>query len=161
MRKGRHLLSLPVVEALTGDHLGEVKELLCDTRECKLLGFVVADGGWIHGAKAVLMPGVQEINNTAVVIADRTFVRDIRDIGELPADSSVRGYTLVTEDGRELGIIRDLVVSPDSGKIEGYELSDGIIDDLLKGRKTVAVYGRVDIVDDQVIVTDAKGESNQ
>lgn len=162
MRKGRQLLSLPVVEALTGARLGEVKELLYNTRECKLLGFVVADGGWIHGAKAVLLPGVREITDTAVVVEDRAFVRDVREMGELPAvGRGVMGYTLITEDGRELGVIQDLVISPDIGKIEGYELSDGVIDDLLKGRTTVAVSGRVDIVGEQVIVTDAKGEGDQ
>lgn len=161
MRKGRQLLSLPVVEALTGEGLGEVKELLYDIRECQLKGFVVADGGWLRGAKAVLLPQVQEITDTAVVVEDRSSVRDVREIEGLPSvGCNVKGYNLITADGRELGIIQDLVISPDSGKIEGYELSDGVIDDLLKGRITVVVAGRVDIVGEQVIVTDAKGEGD-
>lgn len=162
MRKGRQLLSLPVVVALTGEILGEVKNLLYDARECKLKGFVVADGGWLRGAKAVLLPQVQEITEMAVVVKDRTAVRDIREMeGITSADCNVKGYTLITEDGRELGIIQDLVFSPDCGIIKGYELSDGVIDDLLKGRTTVAVTGRVDIVGEQVIVSDAKGEGDQ
>lgn len=162
MRKGRQLLSLPVVEALTGEQLGEVKELLYDSRERRLIGFIIADGGWLRKARAVLLAQVQEITDTAVVVEDKSFVRDVGEIGDsLMTSCDVQGYTLITADGRELGIIQDLVVSPASGVIVGYELSDGIIDDLLKGRTTVTVSGRVDIVGEQVIVTDMKGEEGQ
>lgn len=162
MRKGRELLSLPVVENLTGEQLGEVKELIYDSRECNLIGFIVADGGWLRGAQVVLLPQVREITGTAVVVKDRSCIRDVSEIKELlAAGCDVKGYTLVTADGREMGIIRDLVISPDNGKIQGYELSDGVIDDLLNGRTTVNVSGRVEIVDEQVIVTDTKGEGDQ
>lgn len=162
MRKGRELLSLPVVENLTGEQLGEVKELIYDSRECNLIGFIVADGGWLRGAQVVLLPQVREITGTAVVVEDRSCIRDVSEIKELlAAGCDVKGYTLVTADGREMGIIRDLVISPDNGKIQGYELSDGVIDDLLNGRTTVNVSGRVEIVDEQVIVTDTKGEGDQ
>ena len=162
MRKGRQLLSLPVVEALTGEQLGEVKELLYDSREGRLMGFIIADGGWLRKARAVLLAQVQEITDTAVVIEDKSFIRDVGEIRDsLLTSCDVQGYMLITADGRELGIIQDLVVSPASGIIEGYELSDGIIDDLIKGRTTVTVSGRVDIVGEQVIVTDMKGEEGQ
>lgn len=162
MRKGRELLSLPVVVALTGEQLGEVRELLYDTRECRLIGFVVADGGWLHGAKVVLMPEVREITGTAVVVEDRACVRDLSEIRELKtAICDINGYNLITTDGSELGTIRDLLISPDKGKIEGYEISKGIIDDLLNGRSTVTVSGQVDIVGEQVVVNITKGEGNQ
>ncbi|TLM99046.1 hypothetical protein FDZ73_22480, partial [bacterium] len=144
---------------LTGEELGEVKELLYDSRERRLLGFIITDGGWVRKAKAVLLPQVREITDTAVVVEDRSFVRDVGEIGELlTATRDVKGFILITADGRELGIIQDLVISPASGIIEGYELSDGVIDDLLKGRTTVNISGQVDIIGEQVIVTDTKGE---
>ncbi len=161
MRKGRELLSLPVVEALTGEQLGEVKELLYDIRGCHLIGFIVADGGWLRAARAVLLHEVQDITGTAVVVEDKNCIRDISEIAEfLQHRSDVIGYMLITSEGKELGVIQDLVISPGNGKIHGYELSSGIMDDLLNGRTTVNVAGQLDIVGEQVILADTKGEGH-
>ncbi|MGI5851687.1 MAG: PRC-barrel domain-containing protein [Caldicoprobacterales bacterium] len=48
------------------------------------------------------------------------------------------GKTVMMADGQELGTISDVIFNPENGEIMGYEISKGIIDDLLTGRNILS-----------------------
>ena len=45
------------------------------------------------------------------------------------------GKRVVREDGVDLGVISDIILDPLTGRIEGLELSESVVGDLISGRK--------------------------
>lgn len=63
------------------------------------------------------------------------------------------GYQLVRGDGQELGQISDIILNPNDGTIEGYEVSKGIIEDIIEGRSILPYDASNSVSDDAVIVS--------
>lgn len=149
MKKGRELISLPVFEKNTGGELGEIKDIYYEPKNKKIGGFIVEESGWLKGAKIIPIEKVLEINSEAVYVEDLEAIIDSKtkekfcEIFDQRKD--IRGYKLVSVMGEEMGIIRDLLVEPETGEICGYEVSEGVIRDLLEGRKEVYTSGEISI----------------
>jgi len=50
---------------------------------------------------------------------------------------NILGKMVLSSRGDTLGIVRDLLIDTDSGIINAYELSEGYIDDIIKGRHII------------------------
>lgn len=155
--KGRHLLSLPVVINKTGEVLGEVKDLIYDPINNKLLGFILEEGSWFWGTKIIPVDRVEHIREDAVTIESKDLILDSSSQSEakdlLEKKHKITGYRLQVEDGRVIGTIQDLILDPQAGTITGYEVSSGLIDDLLEGRQDIPVPEKVILVEDSQTIT--------
>ncbi|MDD4494185.1 MAG: PRC-barrel domain-containing protein, partial [Eubacteriales bacterium] len=65
---------------------------------------------------------------------------------------AIRGCKVFSRSGQELGFVEDYLFDPSSGLIEGVELSDGIVQDVLKGRNTLPFVGNVEFAEESIIV---------
>ncbi len=65
----------------------------------------------------------------------------------------ILGRQLLTGNGQELGTISDIILDPNDGKIEGFEISRGFIDDLLEGRYVLPYDASNSVMENAVIVS--------
>lgn len=141
MLKGRELLSLPVVTLNDRRQIGEVKDLIYDHAGNRIIGYMVEAGGWLRDGRGFLHSEMIRLDKDCLVINDESVVRNLRTIPQLAEllnnKNDLRGLRVEHEDGHPLGVIQDLVVDGETGEIMGYEVSDGVIQDLLDGRLTI------------------------
>jgi len=154
MIKGREILGLPVVTMDEREQIGEVKDIIYDPYQNIILGCLLEAGGWIRSGKGFLYNEVLKLDRDGLIIKDRLVARNINTITEfqevLAQKIDIRGLRLEKEDGQYMGVIQDLVIDEKTGEITGYEVSDGVIQDLLDGRATVSNMGAC-ITEDRVI----------
>jgi len=55
-------------------------------------------------------------------------------------------------DGRELGIMSDVVVEPESKEVQGIEISSGIIKDFITGRSEISLENVIGTDGDTIII---------
>lgn len=150
--RGRELISLPVINLETREVLGEVKDLIYDPSGSKLIALVVEGGGWWRGARVINFEQVAHIKQEGVYIPQAAAIIDTNDTDEtrkLWQDKQcIFGHKFVNTDGEEMGTIEDILVDHETGNLVGYEISNGVIEDLLSGRVNV------DIPDNFIIETD-------
>ena len=134
MIKRQSIIGLPFIEGRTGKKLGIVRDVYTSGQNTQLEGFYVTNKGW--GSKSIGIPFADATIGYDAVIAE----------GELPADREPREESgeelkkllnkeVVREDGKELGLISDIILDPLTGRIEGLELSESVIGDLISGRR--------------------------
>ena len=168
MLKGRKILSLPVVTSDAGKQIGEVKDIIYDPTQNKILGYLVEIGGWLRDGKGFLHSDLLRREDDCLVVENESVIRKIGSIPELKQvldeKRDIRGLRVERDDGRHIGVIRDLVLDEETGEITGYEVSDGVIQDLLNGRTTIPNTG-ISIASDKVVTsmgvdydTEMKGE---
>lgn len=168
MLKGRELLSLPVVTLKDRIQIGEVKDLIYDYSKNKIIGYLIEPGGWLRDGKGFLHIDLVKREDDCLIVNDESVVRKLSTIPELKGiqhnKNDLRGLRVEQEDGHIMGVIQDLVVDGNTGEIVGYEVSDGIIQDLLDGRATISTKG-ISVDQDKVVTsmtidddTSVKGE---
>ena len=126
--RATEVAGLPVVSIAEGEAVADVKDVVYNPDQGHLLGFTLNKRGFLRGPmKAVLpMSKVAAIGRDAVMVADSGVCDDKgSDLAhEVKASSgrNVVGNEVLTDAGRRLGTVSDIVVAADSGEVLGYEL---------------------------------------
>jgi uncharacterized protein YrrD len=127
--RGRELIGLPVV-TMDGDDVAEVRDVVYDPGSAgELVGFTLNKRGFLSGRhpRNLAAVDVTSVGRDAVMIEDETALdADDRSdaIVQGSTDRNVLGSTVVTEDGRRLGAVEDVVLlTGGSPRVEGYVLA--------------------------------------
>jgi len=141
MYRGSNILGKVVVTYDTGERVERVQDLIFDQERNQILGFLVREGGLFQSARVIPFENVAAIGNSAVVIPSREVIISAREHDRihsiLKGDNILRGTRILTVKGRDLGTIVDLYFDPQTGNVEGYEVSGGVFADAYSGRSFV------------------------
>jgi uncharacterized protein YrrD len=116
-----------VVDMDAAEKVGKIEKVIIDPEARRVAGFTVAHGGNLisSGTKMTLpASSVHAIGPDAVTVHGSVVVSDLAHLDELPRVSDVVGRKVVSQDGRLLGKVEDVLINDEDGRIIGYELSD-------------------------------------
>src|SRR5438067_208485 len=122
------LAGRPVIDIDAAEKMGTIDKLILDPDGRRVAGFIVTSGGGFPGNKertTIPAAAVHAIGPDAVTVKrDEAGSADIARLEELPRGSDVIGRKIVTEDGRYLGKVDDVLIERADGRIFGYVLTD-------------------------------------
>ncbi|MBC7324481.1 MAG: PRC-barrel domain-containing protein [Moorella sp. (in: Bacteria)] len=151
MPKGRELVGLPVIGQDGGEKLGRVQDLLYDEKTGHLKALVLADGGWLRQPRVVDFARLRTRGPKVFTVAGITDISH-----EIPTGmrrwQELKGLRLLDRDGRELGQVEDLVIDLPTGRVQGLEVSTGLVNDLLEGRQEIPIKDTFSWGPDAVII---------
>jgi uncharacterized protein YrrD len=112
--------------------LGVVEDLLFSEDQNHVLGFLLKPG-WVAERIFVAFGDVDAFGPDALIARP---VHGVQQPTPGPRDrqSAIRGKRVVTRDGRDLGVVKDLYFDDTSGEILGYELANNALGGLLPRR---------------------------
>jgi len=156
LRKAQDVINLPVIDVSTGKQRGTVKDLVLDSN-LQVLGMIVDRRNWFSAARFLPWEDILAIGTDAVTIAGVQVLRSLEEWKNtgtlLSGERRMKGLPVITRDGRQLGMVEDVYFGQELGtKIVGYELTQGLIDDLQEGRKWLPAGEAILFGDDAVIV---------
>jgi uncharacterized protein YrrD len=128
MIRATELSGRPVIDIDAAEKMGAIDKIILDPEGRRVAGFIVAKGSGFGAAKdRTIVPAaaVHAIGPDAVTIRQSAVVgSDIGRLEALPRGADVIGRKVVSEDGRALGKVSDVLIDRASGRIVGYLLSD-------------------------------------
>lgn len=165
MRRGRDLLGLSVYVVHTKEPIGEVQDVVvAPDGRVKAIN-VIPLRGLVRKPRSVpvshfvqLGPEKVEVKSAQSLAADAPEVA----ADGMPLYSPTKGLcgrSLLREDGEEIGTIGDVVFESESLRLWGFEVSDGLLKDLLDGRLVVEAAGAF-CQGDQVVLKSAGRHMN-
>jgi len=117
-----------MVDIEAAEKMGTIEKLILDPDARRVAGFVIVTGGGFPGNKertTVPASAVHAIGPDAVTVKrDEAGADAITRLEGLPRGSDVIGRKVVTEDGRYLGKVDDVLIEREDGRIFGYVLGD-------------------------------------
>lgn len=123
------ITGLPVVTVSTGEDVAEVRDVIYNPAEGRLVGLTLNKRGFLGGRLKEVLPAedVHAIGRDAVMIADEFHLvgRDEapEEVGRPDTNRNVVGDDVLTDTGVSLGTVRDLVVLVGtSGEVVGYQI---------------------------------------
>ena len=128
MIRASELAGRPVVDIDMAEKVGTIEKLILDPNGQRVAGFVIARGGGFasnKGRTTIPASAVHAIGPDAVTVKrEGAATVDVARLEGLPRGSDVIGRKIVTEDGRYLGKVDDVLIEREGGRIFGYVLTD-------------------------------------
>jgi uncharacterized protein YrrD len=129
---GSAIRGLPVVTIGGGEDVAEVRDLIYDPEAGRVVGLTLNKRGFLSGRRREVLPAraIHAIGRDAVMIDDEESLilpQDAPDeVGAPPSGRDVTGNEVLTEQGKSLGKVKDVVVLVGSdGEVVGYEIETG------------------------------------
>lgn len=126
--KAADLVKRPVV-TLSGEDVGQIKDVIYSSQTGELAGFTLNGRGLFSGPLRKTLPweNVHGLGPAAVMIRDETSLADRKALsGETEgAGGSVLGSAVITQSGRHLGVVTDVILAVGETKTDavGYEIN--------------------------------------
>ncbi len=130
--RGADLIGRPVVDASTGDDVAEVRDVLFDASQGRITGFTLRRSGFLGRRMKEVLPitHVLAVGTHAVMILTAEALTRLTDPSEeedfREAGGAVVGDRVITESGKILGELKDVVVlgGPDP-RVVAFEIGGG------------------------------------
>ncbi|MDQ6707802.1 MAG: PRC-barrel domain-containing protein [Acidobacteriota bacterium] len=140
-----------VVDMDAAEKMGHVEEVLLDPENSRVAGFILAQGQSLFGSntsKTLLSASaVHAIGPDALTVhqaGDSAQASDL--LARMPRMSDVIGRKIVSQSGKMLGVIEDVLVNGENGRIVGYSLSSSTALGKLENLFGAAKEGATDYV---------------
>jgi uncharacterized protein YrrD len=139
MLKASDLVGKPITAYNTGQIIDSVDTLVSDPFHYQIVAFVV----WSKGETARALPwsGVHRVEPQRVIarspqmIVEVSQLFEIRQLLERPTVKA--GTRIMTTNGHDLGLVKDIYFDTRTGSIEGYDVMGGVFGDPETGRAFV------------------------
>ena len=154
MKKGEELVGLSVMTVEKGDLLGEIVDVIYMPVSRKLVGFLITKD---KNKYFIASHNIKEVGRDVVIVNDPDCLQECHEIpgmGIKCEGNTLAGQKVVTTSGRELGIVSDLVIDEKDLSVVGYEISSGLIQDLLEGRDILSLEKDIQYGKDGLILND-------
>ena len=155
MERYSEVIGLPVICIRDGKKIGVIKDVIFCPKLQEVKGFLLERRGCQISKRVVLLKDVIDLGTDALVIDDHTCLKEFRKLkstSELKDSGNVSGLRVYSRAGRDIGIVKDVLFDHKTGMIEGVEVSDGLIQDLVQGRNIVPLLGRVEFSEENILV---------
>ena len=129
MIKGSQLVGRTVIDMEAAERLGKIKEIIVQSDGERVAGFVVVHGETLVGTagKRRMIPAsaVHAIGPDAMTVRGSS-MQELAELDNLPRMSDVIGHKMVTQSGRLLGVIDDVLINRGDGTIVGFVVGEGV-----------------------------------
>jgi uncharacterized protein YrrD len=129
MIKGSQLIGRAVIDMEAAERLGKIKEIIVQRDGERVAGFIVVHGETIvgTGGKRRMIPAsaVYSIGPDAMTVRGSS-MQELAELDNLPRMSDIIGHKMITQSGRLLGMIDDMLINRADGTIVGFVVGEGV-----------------------------------
>lgn len=135
------MIDLPVVDSMSVKRLCTIHDVIVDFRENRIYALICKERFLKRSLEAILFRNVLEISQNNIEVTCGTNLVNIRELKikqrRYQSYQRILGKLVLNFRGETLGVVRDIIIDNNSGIIKAYELSEGYIDDLIRGRHII------------------------
>lgn len=132
MLRAREIVGLPMLDIHTGNHVGWVQDVVFDEKTDQVAGFILEAGFLFQTAKGIPRQALATLGKDALTIYD-CGVQHLEGV----CLSKKIGNQVYSQNGEAQGTIQDIFLDDTGQRIAGFEISDGLFNDLFYGRNAV------------------------
>src|SRR6476646_9025235 len=119
------LIGLPVVTLEGGSTMAKVEDMIVDPGRRQVLALVIGEKALGRATRAIPFGRISASGPDAVVVPNEKVALDLeRDpvLKGLDNGQKVQGVAVMTDDGKKIGTVRDMVIDDRTGEIKSYKV---------------------------------------
>ena len=129
MIKGSQLVGRAVIDMEAAERLGKIKEIIVQRDGERVAGFVIVHGETMVGTggkrRMITASAVHSIGPDAMTVRGSA-MQELAELDNLPRMSDIIGHKMITQSGRLLGVIDDMLINRADGTIIGFVVGEGV-----------------------------------
>lgn len=134
--RGRDVTGLPVVDVSTGEDIAEIRDIIFEPGGGVIGGFTLARRGFFGRRMRTVLPveAIRSVGTHAVTVESADAITDPEGLASkesaVKGDADITSNNVLTESGRALGQVRDVVISGGRRpRVVGFEIGGGTAGD--------------------------------
>ncbi len=155
MERYSEVVGLPVICVDNGKKVGIVKDVIFCPKSKEVKALLLERKGCQIRKKAVAFDNILSLGKDAVIVNDCSCARDLKELerSEILKDKgNIKGLRIYSKSGEDIGVVKDILFDYKSGIIEGVEVSDSLIQDIIQGRNILPLCGKVEFSEENILV---------
>ncbi len=130
-----------VFELKDGREVARVCDLVVDWDQRRVTGLVVESGGIWPKRSFLPLADVRSMGDDIVTCRDASVIKPLgshQQVAELvKKQEEIFGQRILTEEGDDIGVLADVFFDVRTGQVTGYEVSGGLLEDVMEGKDTL------------------------
>ena len=139
----------------------EIKDIIFCTENKRIVAFEIERNSYEIKKKIVLKEDVLSLGKDAMIIENEkkmlAFAKLKDDLGIKKKDTII-GLKIYTKYGEDIGVVKDILFDFQKDTLDGVEVSDGLIQDVVQGRNLLPLLGKVEFGEENILVERAAVE---
>lgn len=155
LKKYSEVLGLPVISARDGLKIGTLKDIVFSKDNKGILAFLMEKGSYAVKGSVILPSNLLSLGNDAIIVDNPMNLMEYRrfkKLYDIHDKNNLRGLKIFTHSGEDLGVVQDILFDYRTGKVEGVQVSDGLVQDIIMGRNILPFFGRIEIGSSNILV---------
>jgi uncharacterized protein YrrD len=155
LHKYSEVLNLPVICADSGKKVGIVKDIIFSPGNREIKAFLLEHKGLDFNKRVILAKDMLNLGEDAMVVDNPECISEMDRQAYSDAfkdEGSILGLRIFSKDGEDLGTVKDVIFDWKTGRIEGVEISDGLLQDVMQGRRILPLFGKVEFSEENLLV---------
>lgn len=137
MRTFQKIKGVAILNESTNELVGTISDLVLSKDVSEVRGYWVQTKKWWSKKHFLAIDDIKHEDGDGMYIESGVNLQSItkKEKRLIDGRAHIIGHSVRDKDGKMIGIIEDVYFLPDSGKIVGYELTEGLFSDFSKGIK--------------------------
>ncbi len=155
LKKYSEVLGLPVISSTDGLKIGTLKDIVFNRDNKGILAFLLEKGAYAVKGTVIMLENILSLGNDALIVDNPDNLLEFRRFKKmynLNERNNLRGLKIFTHSGEDLGMVQDILFDYRTGKVEGVQVSDGLVQDIIMGRNILPFFGKVEIGSSNILV---------
>ena len=149
------LLEYTILDSLEGEILGNIADVVYSNNLQKISKIVVESGKIIKEKYLIPFNDIVSFDEDKVFVNKDNLLKmedSSREKLFLEEDVKIIEKEVLKEDGELIGYIKDVIINPSNGKIMGFIMTQGIFEDILKGRNFIPNIENVNYSMENIVI---------
>ena len=158
LTSARSIIGTKIMNKTTAEDIGEVKDIVFNPTTGRVEALILDEGGWFSDAEILPFSDVFFAGEDRVIIETNSAVKKGGEVTSrvsslVQENEYIKNSSVITEHGKKLGKVKDILFDRATGRVEQVEVSEGFFTSILSGTKTISLRD-VEAVGDTLIVKD-------
>ncbi len=148
MIKYSELLILKLIDIENKSFLGKVVNVYFDEDIKKVKGLIIKNDKIYKNKKFIPFESIINIDKDSITIVIENNSKNEVSYEEI----NLIDWEIITDKHECMGYIKDIIISENDGKILGFIISEGLIEDIVEGRKFLPYFKDMKIKNESLII---------
>ncbi len=157
MLKVSEIRGYPVICLESSSIEGEVKDVIFNLEKRNIKALIIEYGNLIHKTRILDYQSIYSINQNAITVKFKNNLKSLKKYygkSFFKNKNELFGAEVINNKGNILGFIKDVIFKENDGSILGLTLTNGLIDDMLRGIEVLPMDKEIIFNKDKIIISE-------
>lgn len=157
MIRYKELLTLRIINQEDNELVGKIVDLLYSDDYRRVTNLIVKNNNLIKNKNKIAYNDINyDDNNDQILILDEGKILEYEIDKGLGQEFKFIDKEIRTQNDECIGYVKDILINIDSGSIEGFIITEGIVEDLIKGRNYLPLFDNTIIKNNCIYISNNK-----